>query len=154
MIQVSELFSLQHISLGYYEQRSCHSICTGHLDVYHLFGRCTEVWQLTPVHLFGISESRSDVTENVISINDYTVLRSDNDYPLHTCAGLYALKFKENRVRCRLDLKTEITECIWGEITESKTKPLPLGMFIEILHHRRNGLTNLWTWWIEQQKTT
>ena len=75
---------------------------------------------LAPAHLFGISESRLDVriTGNLISIEDYTVLRSDNDYPLHTNLALYAQKSIKNSVRRRLDLEIETIECIWVEITE------------------------------------
>ena len=78
------------------------SICIGHLNVYHLYNKCTEVsllvQKLAPVHLFGISESRLDarITDNLISINDYTVLRRDSGYPLHTGLALYVHKSIEN----------------------------------------------------------
>ena len=113
--------------------RSSSSICVGHLNVYHLFNKCTEVsllmQKLAPVHLFGISESRLDdrITDNLISINDYTVLRRDSGYPLHTGLALYVHKSIENSVRRRLDLETEAIECIWVEIKDSKTKPLLVG---------------------------
>ena len=47
----------------------------------HLFGR-----KSAPVHLFDISELRLDarITDNIISTNDYTVLRRDSNYPLHS----------------------------------------------------------------------
>ena len=85
--------------------------------------------KLAPVHLFGISESRLDgrITDNLISINDYTVLRRDSRYPLHTGLALYVHKSIENSVRRRLDLETEAIECIWVEIKDSKTKPLLVG---------------------------
>ena len=113
--------------------RSSSSICIGHLNVYHLFNKCTEVsllmQKLAPVHLFGISESRLDdrVTDNLISINDCTVLRRDSGYPLHTGLALYVHKSIENSVRRRLDLETEAIEYIWVEIKDSKTKPLLVG---------------------------
>ena len=59
--------------------------CIGHFNVYHLYNKCTEVFllmqKLTPVLLFGISESRIDArnTDNLISINNYTVLRRKSD---------------------------------------------------------------------------
>ena len=65
---------------------SSRSICIGHLNVYHVYNKCTEVsllvQKLGPAHLFGISECRLDArfTDNLISINDYTVLRRDSDY--------------------------------------------------------------------------
>ena len=85
--------------------------------------------KLAPIHLFGISESRLDarITDNLISINDYTVLRRDSGYPLHTGLALYVHKSIENSVRRRLDLETEAIECIWVEINDSKTKPLLVG---------------------------
>ena len=113
--------------------RSSSNICIGHLNVYHLFNKCTEVsllmQKLAPVHLFGISESRLDgrITDNLISIIDYTVLRRDSGYPLHTGLALYVHKSIENSVRRRLDLETEAIECIWVEIKDSKTKPLLVG---------------------------
>ena len=50
--------------------------------------------KLAPVHLFGSSESRLDgrITDNLISINDYTVVRRDSGYPLHTGLALYVHK--------------------------------------------------------------
>ena len=79
--------------------------------------------------LFGISESRLDgrITDNLISINDYTVLRRDSGYPLHTGLALYVHKSIENSVKRRLDLETEAIECIWVEIKDSKTKSLLVG---------------------------
>ena len=74
------------------------SICIGHLDVYDLYNKCTEVsllmQKLAPVHLFGISESCFDarITDNLISINDYTVLWRDSDYLLHAGLALYVHK--------------------------------------------------------------
>ena len=112
---------------------SSSSICIGHLNVYHLYNNCTEVsllmQKLAPVYLFGISESRFDarITNNLISINDYTVLRHDSGYPLHTDLVLYVHKSIENSVRRRLDPETEAIECILVEIEDSKTKPLLVG---------------------------
>ena len=88
--------------------------------------------KLAPVHLFGISESSESrldarISDNSISINDYTVLRRDSGYPLHTALALYVHKSMENSVRRRLDLETEAIECIWVEIKDSKTKPLLVG---------------------------
>ena len=82
--------------------------------------------KLAPVHLFGIRDSRLDarITDNLISIIDYTVLRRDSGYP---CLALYVHKSIENSVRRRLDLETEAIECIWVEIKDSKTKPLLVG---------------------------
>ena len=98
------------------------------LYVYHLFNKYTEVslmmQKLAPVHLFGTSESRLDgrITDNLISINDFTVLCRDSGYPLHTGLALYVHKSMENNVRRRLDLETEAIECIWVKIKDSKTK--------------------------------
>ena len=85
--------------------------------------------KLAPVHLFGISESRLDaqITDNLISVNDYTVLRRYSGYPLHTGLALCVYTSIENSVRRRLDLETEAIECIWVEIKDSKTKPLLVG---------------------------
>ena len=44
------------------------------------------------------------LTDNLISINDYTVLRRDSGYPLHTGLALYVHKSIENSVRRRLEL--------------------------------------------------
>ena len=100
---------------------SSRSICIGHLNVYHLYHKCTEVsllmQKLAHVHLFGISESRLDarITDNLISINDYTVLRRDSDFPLHTGLALFVHSTIENSVRRRLDLEIEAIECIWSK---------------------------------------
>ena len=82
--------------------------------------------KFAPVHIFGICESRLDarITDNLISVTDNAVLRRDSNYPLHTVPALYIHKSIENRVRRRSDLETETIECIWVEITDSKTKPL------------------------------
>ena len=82
-----------------------------------------------PVHLFGISESRLDacITNNLISVTDYAVLRHDSNYPLHTGLALYVHKSIENRVRPRSDLEIKTREWIWVEITDSKTKLLLVG---------------------------
>ena len=96
-----------------------------HLNVYHLYNRCTELSLLmqkqAPVRLFGTSESRLDArfTDNGIFINDCTVLLRDSDHPLHTDHALYVHKSIENSVRRRLDLEIEAIECIWIEITDS-----------------------------------
>ena len=83
--------------------------------------------KLIPVHLpvFGICQSRLDarITDNLGSSNDYTVLRRDSDYPLHTGLALYVNRSIENRVRHEI----EETECIWIEISDSETKPLLVG---------------------------
>ena len=110
-----------------------HSICIGHINVYHLYSKCTEVSLLmqksTPVHFFRISESRLDarITNYLISVTDYAVLRRDSNSPLHTGLALYVHKSIENRVRRRSDLEMKAKECIWVEITDSKTKPLLIG---------------------------
>ena len=59
-----------------------------------------------------------------ISTKDYTVLRRDNDYPLHPGLALYVHKSIENSVRRRSDHEKEAIECIWVKITDSKTKLL------------------------------
>ena len=106
-----------------------HSICTGHLNVYHLYNMSLLMQKSTPVHLFGISESRLDtrITNNLISVADYAVLRRDSNYPLRTSLALNVHKSIENRVRRRSDLEIKTIECIWVKITDSKTKPLLVG---------------------------
>ena len=64
---------------------------------------------------------------NLISINDYTVLRRDSGYPLHTGLALYVNESKEISVSHRTALEIEAIECIWVEINDSKTKPLLVG---------------------------
>ena len=128
---------------------SSRRICIGHLNVYHLYNKCTEVsllmQKLAPIHLFGISESRLDarITEYLISINDYTVLRRDSGYPLYTGLPPYVHKSIKNSVRRRLDLEIEATECIWVEINDSKTNCYSLDTCTEIPHHLKGGLTIL-----------
>ena len=77
----------------------------------------------------GISESDLDarITNHLISVTDYAVLRRDSNYPLHTGLALYVHKSIENRVRRRSDLKIRTIECIWVEITDSRTKPVLVG---------------------------
>ena len=75
-----------------------------------MYNKCTKVsllvQKLDPVHFFGISESRLDVriTDNLISVNDYTVLLLDNDYALHTVLALYVHKSIKNSIRRRFFL--------------------------------------------------
>ena len=82
--------------------------------MYITYNICTEVFLLmqksTPVHLFGISESRLDarITNNLISVTDYAVLRRDSNRPLHTGLALYVHRSTENRVRRRPDLEIKI----------------------------------------------
>ena len=47
--------------------------------------------------------------------------------PLQTGLALYVHKSIENRIRRRSDLEIKTRECIWVEITDSKTKPLLVG---------------------------
>ena len=92
-----------------------------------------------PVHLFGISKSHLDarITDNLISMNDYGFSRHDSNYPIHTDLTLYVHKSIEDRVMHRLDLEIETIECIWIEITDSKTTPLLVG------YAYRNPLSSL-----------
>ena len=101
--------------------------------MYHLYYKYTEVslfiQKLAPVRLFGIRGSCLDgrITDNLISINDYSVLRRDSDYPLRTDLVLYVHKSVENNVRRRLDLETEAIKCIWIKITNIERKQLHVG---------------------------
>ena len=60
------------------------------------------------------------MTDNLISINDYTVLRRDRDYPLHTGLDLYVHKSVENRVRRRIDLENRSNRMHLDRIPDSK----------------------------------
>ena len=95
-----------------------------------------------PVHLFGFSESGLDarITNNLISMTDYAVLRRDSNYPLHTGLALYVHKSIENRVRRRSDLEIKTIEYIWVEQTDSKTKPLLVGYV-----HRNPASSQEWS---------
>ena len=81
------------------------------------YNKCTEVCLLmqksATVHLFEISESRLDarITNNLISVTNYAVLRRDSNYPLHTGLVLYLHKSIKNRVRDRSDLEIKTIEC-------------------------------------------
>ena len=78
-----------------------------------------------------MSEFRLDarVANNLISVTDYAVLRRDSNYPLHKGLALYVHKSIGNRVRRRSDLEKnkQTIECIWVQITDSKTKTLLVG---------------------------
>lgn len=106
----------------------------GHVNVYHLYNKLPDVSLLLsranrPVHLFGISETRLDsrVTDTLIQIPNYSVLRRDGSEHGHTGLALYIHASIANLTVRRTDLETKNVECMWVEVKHSKSSALLVG---------------------------
>ena len=67
-------------------------------------------------------------------------MHRDSNYALCTDLALYVHKSIENRVSRRSDLEIKTIECIWIEITDSKTKPVLVGYV-----HRNPASSQEWS---------
>ena len=76
-------------------------LSVGHLNIYHLANKVTDVnvfvHQSDISHIFGVSESRltSYVSDEVVSIPNYSILRRDADEPGHTEIAVYVKYVKK-----------------------------------------------------------
>ena len=72
-------------------------LSVGHLNIYHLANKVTDVnvfvHQSDILHIFGVSESRltSYVSDEVVSIPNYSISRRDADELGHTGMAVYVL---------------------------------------------------------------
>ena len=104
----------------------------GYLNVCHLLNKVSEVHPILSnkndlVHVFGFSESRlSDlVSDNVISVPDYSLIRQDAKTKMETGLIIYVHKSVNYR-QINLFDKYRI-ECIWLEVNLKGSKPILLG---------------------------
>ena len=74
-------------------------LSVGHLNVYHLANKVTDVnvfvHQSDILHIFGVSESRltSYVSDGVVSVPNYSILRRDADEPGYAGIAVYAVSY-------------------------------------------------------------
>lgn len=107
------------------------SLRIGHLNIYHLVNKVTDVCvflnkQPQLVHLFGVSETRLDsrVSDSLIDIPNYSVLRRDSARKGQTGLALYVHRSIASIVKRRADLEDESVECLWVELKNGKSSPL------------------------------
>lgn len=102
----------------------------GHLNIYHLCNKIPDLSvffkQSSRFHIFGLSETRlnSKVDDSMLSIDNYSILRKDACSPLHTGLAVYVHDSIAEFVTRRLDLESDIVECMWLEIRVPKSPPL------------------------------
>jgi hypothetical protein len=105
----------------------------GHLNVYHLANKvpdlCVLLSQPNPFHLFGVTESRlnSNISDEAVGIQDFTVLRRDAEYPGQTGIAVYFHNSISGIIRRRGDLESKAVECIWVELRADKSSPVLVG---------------------------
>ena len=108
----------------------------GHQNIYHLKNKVPDVNVLInnqpeQIHLFGISESRIKLKDNVpdssIKINKYRCLRRDR--PIikrdgHDGLVLYYHDDLHPYIKRREDLESESVESLWVEIRHKNSQPV------------------------------
>ena len=76
--------------------------------------------------MLGVSETHLDdkIDNTLIEIQDYSLLRTDQQCHLHTGIVVYIHKSVYQYIKRRHDLETNNVECIWLEFKQSKSTPL------------------------------
>ena len=99
----------------------------GHQNVYHLYNKvldlCVFLSQSTPnYNIFGITESRLDsrISDQDINIPNYCILRKYSIVIGQAGIAVYIHNSIANIAHRRQDLESDLVECIWLELTESK----------------------------------
>ena len=90
---------------------SCpNDLSVGHLNIYHLANKVTDVnvfvHQSDILHIFGVSQSRLTfyVSDEVVSIPNYSILRRDADEPGHAGIAVCAHNSIQDFTHRRYDL--------------------------------------------------
>ena len=104
-------------------------LSVGHLNVYHLANKVTDVnvfvHQSDILHIFGVSESRltSYVSDEVVSIPNYSILRRDADEPGHTGIAVYVYNSNRDFTHRRYDLESTYVESVWLQVKTRRGPP-------------------------------
>ena len=102
----------------------------GHLNVCHLINKVTDVNVFINshnFHVFGITETRlrSHITDDIVSIPNYLIMRRDGGKPGETGIAVYVHTSVQHLIRRRYDLESKKNvECLWIELKHKKTTPL------------------------------
>ena len=110
-----------------------HDLRIGHLNVYHLYNKLTDInafIQSEHVDILGISESRlnNNISDDSIGIPGYNVFRRDAVEPRDTGLAVYVNHNLQDSIHRRLDLETSYVECIWLELKHCEKNTLLLGI--------------------------
>lgn len=122
---------------------SC-SIHIGHLNVYHLCNKTPDLYVLlsqpNPFHLFGFTETRlnSSISDDVISIPEFSIIRRDPQSHTHTGIAVYIHNSLKDITRRRPDLESDTVESVWVEI-KNKSSPVLVGFI-----YRNPSAPNVW----------
>ena len=122
------------------------------LNVYHLCNKVEDIKvQLyksqKTIHMLGLSETRLDerIDDNLISIQNYTLIRRDKAYSMHTGLAVYIHNSISSFVKRRLDLENTEIECIWLEYKQNKSTPLLICFIYRNPKETANWLDNFET---------
>ena len=121
---------------------SCHKdLLVGHLNIYHLANKVTDVNVFDILHIFGVSESRltSYVSDEVVSIPNYSVLRRDADEPGQSGIAVYVHDSIQNFTHRRYDLESTYVESIWLQVKTGRGPP-----FLIAFIYRSPSSTLVW----------
>lgn len=105
-------------------------LSVGHLNVYHLANKVPDVnvflSQLNFLHIFGVSESRltSVVSDEVLMIPNYSILRRDGNGHGHTGIAVYVHDSIRDFTSRRYDLESVLVESIWLQVKTGRGPPL------------------------------
>ena len=110
-------------------------LSVGHLNIYPLANKVTDVnvfvHQSDILHIFGVSESRftSYVSDEVVSILNYLILRRDADEHGHAGIAVYVHNSIQDFTHRRYDSESTYVESIWLQVKTGRG-PLFLIAFI------------------------
>ena len=111
-------------------------LSVGHLNIYHLANKVTDVnvfvHQSDILHIFGVSESRltSYVSDEVVSILNYSILRRDADEPGRTGIAVYVHNSIRDFTHRRYDLESTYVESILTSGQNRKRPFFPHGLHL------------------------
>ena len=99
------------------------------------------VHQSDILHIFGVSESRltSYVSDEVVSIPKYSILRRDADEPGHTGIAVDVHNSIRDFTHMRYDLESTYVESIWLQVKTGRGPPF----LIEVPRPLWSGLIDL-----------
>ena len=112
---------------------SCpNDLSVGHLNIYHLANKVTDVnvfvHQSNILHIFGVSESMftSYVSDEVVSIPNYSILRRDADEPGRARIAVYVHNCIRDFTHRRYDLESPCVESVWLQVKTGRGPPFLL----------------------------
>ena len=125
---------------------SCpNDLSVGHLNIYHLANKMTDVnvfvHQSDILHILGVSESRltSYVSDEVVSVPNYSILRRDADEPGHTGIAVYVHNSIRDFTHRRYDWESTYIESICLQVKTGRGPP-----FLIAFIYRSPSSTLVW----------